>query len=413
MHNLAKKINNAGGRLYLVGGAVRDELMERKIHDEDYCVVGITAEEFQKLFPEAIIRGKSFEVFDLNGKEFAMARLENKIGKGHKAFSVKTGKHITIEQDLARRDVTINSIAKDVLTEQIIDPFNGQEDIKNRVIRATTEKFKEDPLRVYRVARLAACFSFSVEDNTIKMMSELKEELDSLSAERVFNEFRRALLSDKPSIFFQVLRSANVLDIHFKEIADLIGVEQPVKYHPEGDAYNHTMQVIDKASILTKDELIRYSALVHDLGKGITPKKEYPHHYGHDKAGMSLVCDLSNRLKVPNSWKKAGKLSAEEHMRAGIFEKMSTAKQVDLLEKLNKSVLGLNGMQIVVTADRWRDENMPKVTNFVNLGNKLLNEINGDDIIKKYGLADGIKVKERLREERIKYLQFIKVNGII
>ena len=142
MQEIAKKINSIGGRLYLVGGAVRDEIMGRKLSDEDYCVVGITQEEFQTLFPDAITRGKSFEVFDLYGREFAMARTETKIGKGHKEFEIQTSKQITIEEDLSRRDVTINSIAKDVLTGKIIDPFNGREDIQNKILRATTGKFK-------------------------------------------------------------------------------------------------------------------------------------------------------------------------------------------------------------------------------------------------------------------------------
>ena len=153
---IANKIKQLGGKLYLVGGAVRDELLGKQTHDEDYCVTGITAEQFQRLFPEAHIRGKAFEVFDIDGKEFAMARTEIKQGIGHKEFEIKTDPRITIEQDLARRDITINSIAKEVLTGEIIDPFNGRKDLKDKIIRATTSAFKEDPLRVYRVARFSA-----------------------------------------------------------------------------------------------------------------------------------------------------------------------------------------------------------------------------------------------------------------
>ena len=408
MQEIAKKINSIGGRLYLVGGAVRDEIMGRKLSDEDYCVVGITQEEFQTLFPDAITRGKSFEVFDLYGREFAMARTETKVGKGHKEFEIQTSKQITIEEDLSRRDVTINSIAKDVLTGKIIDPFNGREDIQNKILRATTGKFKEDPLRVYRVARMAANFEFDVEEKTMELMKSLKNELNSLSPERVFVEFRKALCSNKPSIFFEVLRKTGLLEIHFKEISNLIGAEQPKKYHPEGDSYNHTMQALDKASLLTKDEKIKYAVLVHDLGKGLTPKEKYPHHYGHDKMGGPLVIDLSNRLKVPNSWKNAGKISALEHMKAGIFNEMSYAKQVDLIEKLNKSELGLEGMQIVVIADRWRYSKKPDGINFAQIGKRVLKEITGDSIIKKYKITDGIKIKEKLREERIKHLKDIE-----
>ncbi len=183
--------------------------------------------------------------------EFALARRETKTGIGHKEFEVDT-KDVTIEEDLARRDITINAIAKNVLTGEIIDPFNGRKDIKKGIIKATTNAFKEDPLRVYRVARIATKTKFKVEENTLKLMEELKPELNTLSKERVFVEFEKALKEDKPSIFFEVLKQAKVLDVHFKEIFDLIGALQPVEYHPEGDSYNHTMIVLDKAARVNK-----------------------------------------------------------------------------------------------------------------------------------------------------------------
>ena len=312
---VARIILKNGGRLYLVGGAVRDSLLERPIYDEDYCVCGLTKDKFINLFPNAILRGKSFEVFDLNGKEFALARTEKKIGQGHREFEITTSKNITIEEDLARRDITINAIAKDILTGKTIDPFNGIEDIENKVIRAVGNSFSEDPLRVYRVARLASELDFEVEKETIKYMNILKDELYTLSKERIFVEFKKTLLSNKPSNFFNVLRKADVLDIHFKEIYDLIGSIQPEKYHPEGDSYNHTMIALDNSVDLTNDPMIRYATLVHDLGKGLTPKEMYPHHYGHDKIGVEPVRNLSNRIGVPTIWKKAGIISSKEHMK--------------------------------------------------------------------------------------------------
>lgn len=203
--DIANKIKSAGGNLYLVGGALRDELLGKNIKDEDYCVTGINANKFKELFQEAHIRGKMFEVFDLYGKEFAIARKENKTGNGHKAFDIITDEKITIEEDLARRDITINAIAKEVLTGKIIDPFNGRNDIRNKIIKATTERFKEDPLRVYRVARFAAVLNFEVEKNTLNLMNSLKDELNFLSKERVFVEFSKALASNKPSIFLNIL----------------------------------------------------------------------------------------------------------------------------------------------------------------------------------------------------------------
>ena len=262
---IASKINNIGGRLYMVGGAVRDKYLGIAPKDYDYCVTGLTEEDFMKLFPNAIVRGKSFPVFDLEDSEFALARTERKISKGHKGFLIESTPNITIYEDLKRRDVTINSIAIDVLTNEVVDPFNGREDIKNKILRATSDAFSEDPLRVYRVAKLAARYNFNVDEKTLELMKRLKDEMKELSNSRVYAELYDALSTEKPSIFFEVLRSANVLDVHFKEIQDLIGVEQPIKYHPEGDVYNHSMEVLDRAALKTKDIPIRFAALVHDL----------------------------------------------------------------------------------------------------------------------------------------------------
>lgn len=405
---IAEKIKDNGGNLYLVGGAVRDELLGKEVHDEDYCVTGLSDKEFEKLFPEAHLRGKFFGVYDIDGKEFAIARREKKIEIGHKGFEIETNKNISIEEDLKRRDITINSIAKEVLTGKIIDPFNGVEDIKNKIIRATSESFKEDPLRVYRVARFAATTCFEVEENTLKMMNNLKDELNTLSKERVFVEFRKALASSKPSIFFEVLKKANVLDSHFKEIYDLIGSTQPEKYHPEGDSYNHTMIVVDNSAKLTDDLKIRFSALVHDLGKGITPKWMLPHHYGHDEKGVKLVENFGKRIGVPNSWLKCGKISAKEHMRGGIFNKMTPTKQVDFITRVSKSMLGLDGMKIVVTCDRWRDKEPPKDVNFDMLGKEILRKIDGNKIKEKYKIKDEREIGILLRNKRIELLKSIE-----
>lgn len=407
---IANIIKENGGTLYLVGGAVRDEIMNRKVHDEDYCITGIEKEAFEKLFPNAYKRGKSFGVYDIENKEFALARKDKKIGKGHKEFEVQNGKDITIEEDLARRDITINSIAKEVLTGKIIDPYGGIEDIQNKIIRATTDSFIEDPLRVYRVARFASQFNFAVEENTIKMMRKIKKELKTLSPERVFTEFRKALKSDKPSVFFKVLKKANVLDVHFKEIYDLIGKTQPVEYHPEGDSYNHTMIVVDKSAILTDNVEIRFSALVHDLGKGITPKEMLPHHYGHDKNGVKLVENLGNRLKIPNSWIKCGKVSAKEHMLGGIFNRMTPKKQVDFITRVNKSLLGLDGLKIVVICDRWRNEDMPTDVNFDEIGKECISKINGRYIKEKYEIKNREQIGEILRKERIEWIKKVYNN---
>lgn len=401
---IAKTINLNGGNLYLVGGAVRDELLGIKNHDEDYSVIGISFEEFKKLFPMAYVRGKDFPVFSIDNKEFAIARKERKIGIGHKDFDVETDKKITIEQDLERRDITINAIAKEVLTGKIIDPFGGIEDLKNKKIRAVSSHFEEDPLRVYRVARFASQFDFKVDENTIKMMTSLKSELTSLSVERVYNEFSKALLTEKPSIFFDVLKQANVLDVHFKEIYDLIGAEQPPKYHPEGDSYNHTMIVLDKVAEKTNELEIRFSALVHDLGKGTTPKEEYPHHFNHEKSGAELVKNMGKRLKLPTRLIKCGVTSCLEHMRGGIFDKMTTTKKVKFIERVNSTILGLDGLQIIVDADDMTSENNNS-NQFAKLGYEVINCTNGNEIMKKYGITEGKEVANKMYEVRVKYLK--------
>ncbi len=402
---IAKKIEQAGGRLYLVGGALRDKIMGNTVKDEDYCVVGIEQDVFEKLFPKANIRGKDFAVYDIEGKEFALARTERKSGHGHKEFEINTNKNITIEQDLERRDITINSMAEDVLTKKIIDPYGGQKDIENKIIRMTSKAFLEDPLRVYRVARFAATFNFSVEDETIQEMRKLKQELNTLPVERVFNEFKKALQSDKPSIFFDTLRKADLLDVHFKEIYNLIGKVQPEKYHPEGDSYNHTMMAVDYSTNLTDKLEIKYSCLTHDLGKGDTPVEILPHHYGHEQRGEKLVAQMGKRLKLPTAWTLCAKLAAREHMRGGKFNDMSPKKQVDFIERVSKSKLGLDGMKIVVACDKCKNGEFPQDIYFDKIGKKCLEEINGDYIKKVYHIQEGIELNKKLHEERINWIK--------
>lgn len=407
INEIAETIEKEGGKLYLVGGAIRDTLLEKPIYDEDYCVTGLAKEKFLEIFPNAKARGKQFEVFDIDGREFALARIDKKTGIGHKNFKVITNKNITIYQDLKRRDLTINAIAKDISTGEIIDPFNGLEDIRNKTIKAINRKYKEDPLRAYRTARFAAQLNFKVETKTLKMMHSLKKELSSLSKERVFEEFKKALAAKKPSIFFNVLKEAKILDVHFKEIYDLIGSLQPEKYHPEGDSYNHTMLALDNCAKITDNLEIRYATLVHDLGKGLTPKEMYPHHYGHDIKGVEPVKNLSNRIGTPIRWKKSGVTSAKEHMKAGAFFKMTTPKKVQFIEKISKTTLGLGGLQVVVYCDKARFNGKKIIDdkyNFEALGRKMLEEINGEYIKEKYNI-DGIEVKSKLHQERVKWLK--------
>lgn len=400
---IAEKIKNAGGRLYLVGGAVRDELLGRECYDKDYCVVGIEKEKFISLFPIAKIDGKAFPVFRIERSEFALARKEKKVGKGHKEFEFICDGNVTLKEDLERRDITINAIAKDVLTEEIFDYFGGKKDIESKTIRAIGKHFVEDPLRVYRVARFSSSLGFNVDENTISMMKSLKDELYFLSKERVFEELKKALGTKKPSIFFDVLRKANVLEVHFEPIYKLIGALQPEKYHPEGDSYNHTMIALDKSCEYTEDLEIRFSVLVHDFGKGETPKEEYPHHIGHEERGVEVVRKFCRDLRIPNSWKKCGITAAREHMRGGIFNKMKASKKVDFIERIDKSYLGLKGLQIVVNCDKFGRTS--RDLDFEKIGKKCLEEVNAEYVKKKYNLKEGILLGKRLREERIMWMK--------
>jgi tRNA nucleotidyltransferase (CCA-adding enzyme) len=355
MTEIIEKILRAGGRIYLVGGAVRDSVMGLIPHDRDYCVTGLTAEQFVQMFPDAEIAGKDFPVFRINGAEYALARTEKKNGIGYRGFEVFASPSVTIETDLGRRDLTINAMAIDMATGAIVDPFGGVKDIRDKTIRAASPAFDEDPLRVYRAARFAAKFGFTVEPGTIRLMASLRHELDALSAERVFEETRKALNTEHPSLFFKTLAQAGVLDIHFKEIAALISVPQLEKYHPEGDAFEHAMNVLDRARSLTDRAEVVFAALVHDLGKALTDKNNWPHHYGHDKLGVAAVHALGTRLKLPKAWIAAGTESATLHMKACYFEEMRPSKKVELLEAISRSVLGFDGLTIIVKADTNND----------------------------------------------------------
>lgn len=393
----AKKIKEKGGRLYLVGGAVRDKLLGLEPHDRDYCVTGLSQDEFENMFDNIYLRGKKFAVYDINGEEFALARRDKKVGMKHNDFEVDIQKEITIQEDLSRRDVTINSIAIDVLTGQIIDPFNGRKDIENKVIRATSEAFGEDPLRVYRVAVLATRYNFEIEDKTIELMKSLNKDLKYISGERVLEELKKALRCNKPSIFFQVLKKAECLQEHFKEIYDLIGVEQPVKYHPEGDAFNHTMEVVDRAAMVTSDVKIRFCALVHDLGKALTPQSNWPHHYNHEKLGVKPITSLCKRLHISNEWRKSAITSCTEHMLGGKYYQLKNSTKVDLFERVYKSQLGLEGLEIIVNADKHPQNRIQ----FAKIGEYIMKNINGKEMT---GIKDYKALREKIRQKRIAYL---------
>ena len=413
--NIANTISKNNGDLYLVCGSVRDIILGSVPHDYDFCVVGVNANIFENIFPDAINQGKSFPVYILNNHEFALARKESKSGTKHTDFELLVNSKISIFEDLARRDLTVNSIAIHVLTQKIFDPFGGIKDINNKILKMTSTAFSEDPLRVYRVARLSSKLDFEVDPSTLSEMRSMRDELINLSMERVFTEFRKAIATSHPSRFFNVLKECNCLDIHFKEIYNLIGVKQPVLYHPEGDAYNHTLEVLERVSESTTDELTRFSALVHDFGKAATPKENWPHHYDHDKLGVPIIKSFCKRLKMPTVFLKAGSLACSSHMLAGIYPHLKPGTKIDFFEKIYKSKsLSFEGLELIAISDTIKDYTIQfaeigeDVMKNVNITDEDLSKINQKNNLNK--LEKAALIRQHLRDKRIRYLQQLEKN---
>ncbi|GAB0056658.1 Multifunctional CCA protein [Candidatus Magnetaquicoccaceae bacterium FCR-1] len=324
---------------YRVGGCVRDGLLGVPCKERDWVVVGATPEMMRARGFRQV--GQSFPVFlhPLSGEEHALARTERKAGRGHTGFAVDFAPEITLEVDLARRDLTINAMALDD-ANRLIDPHGGLADLKARRLRHVSAAFGEDPLRVLRVARFRATldrFGFGIEPDTLAVMSDLvaSGELHALSAERVWRETEKALSSDAPVAYFQVLDASGALAELFPELAALKGKRHSPVHHPEGDAFEHTLWVLERATRLTSDATIRFAALCHDLGKGLTPEAELPRHIAHEKRGVTVVEGLRTRLRIPKAFGSLARLVAGEHMRCHRVAEMRPGKVVDLLERLD------------------------------------------------------------------------------
>src|SRR5579863_6564758 len=290
-------------QVYLVGGAVRDALLGQAVKERDWVVVGGTREELLRLkFREV---GRDFPVFlhPETHEEYALARLERKVGPGYRGFTVEFGPGVSLEEDLARRDLTINAMAQ-AGDGTLIDPFGGRQDLDAGVLRHVSPAFAEDPVRILRVARFAARFAplgFRVAPETLALMRAMVErrEVDALVSERVWQETEKALREPKAAEFFRVLRECGALQPIYPEIDALFGVPQPAQWHPEIDTGVHTLMVLDQAAQLSPESKVRFAALVHDLGKGTTPKEEWPSHRGHEERSVSLIAALADRLRLP------------------------------------------------------------------------------------------------------------------
>ncbi len=302
-------------QVYLVGGAVRDELLGIAVKDKDFVVVGSTPEEMIAAGFKPV--GKDFPVF-LHPKthdEYALARTERKTAKGYKGFVVHASPEVTLEEDLARRDLTINAIAKDS-TGKFIDPYNGLADIQSKTLRHVSVAFAEDPVRILRAARLSARFQdFSLAPETNQLMQQMVAagEVDALVAERVWQELAKGLMEDKPSRMFDVLRACFALKKILPELDKLWGVPQSAQYHPEIDTGVHVMLAIDYAARQNYALAVRFATLMHDLGKGVTPAELLPQHIGHEARGIHLVKDVCKRLRVPNDCKELAQIVSKFH----------------------------------------------------------------------------------------------------
>lgn len=347
-----EKVKAAGGDAYLVGGAVRDALMARATHDRDYVVCGLLPAAFCAAFPEARRVGRSFPVFllEIDGQlcETAFARRERKNGAGYKGFEISCSPAITIEEDLYRRDTTVNSMARGA-GGRLIDPYGGVRDIGLRLIRATSGHFCEDPVRALRAARQAAQLGFSIDPATLEMMGRCAAELRGEPRERKFTELGKALGARRPSHYFRNLLAAGLLEQEFPWIYRLIGKSQPPAYHPEGDAFEHTMLTLDGAAALTDRPEVRFAVLMHDIGKGETPAKTLPHHYGHEERGAALMKEITEALGLPRLWGRCAEFAAKEHMRPARMK--NPAKIRDLIRALEREPLGPDGFSVLIAVD--------------------------------------------------------------
>ena len=311
-------------QVYCVGGAVRDELLGLSVQDRDFVVVGSTPTEMELAGYKPV--GKDFPVFlhPNTRDEYALARTERKTAKGYKGFQVHADPDVTLEQDLARRDLTINAIAKDE-SGHLIDPYSGIQDLKDKVLRHVSPAFSEDPVRILRAARFAARFiDFDVAPATMNLMREMVEkgEVDALVPERVWQEISKGLMEEKPSRMFEVLRACGALKKIMPELDALWGVPQPANHHPEIDTGVHVMMVIDYAASKQYQLPVRFAALMHDLGKGTTPKDLLPRHIGHEQRSVDLLQVLCKRLRVPNDCKELAHIVAKFHGKVHQAEEM-------------------------------------------------------------------------------------------
>ena len=399
-------------KVYLVGGAVRDQLLGLPVKDRDWIVVGSDPATLLSLGYQQV--GKDFPVF-LNPKtkeEYALARTERKSSAGYTGFICDFSPTITLEQDLIRRDLTINAMAQSEDGE-IIDPYGGKQDLENRILRHISRAFSEDPLRVLRVARFAARYhylGFKIASETLSLMAELaqSEELQHLTAERVWLETEKALNEKNPEIYFETLHKTGALKVLFPEIDALYGVPNPVKHHPEVDSFIHTMLVLKQSVNLTENNpilnksAVRFATICHDLGKALTPQNILSHHYGHEQAGIKPTRTLCKRLKVPSYFQELAELTCEFHTHIHKAFELRAETVITLFNRFDvwrKPQRFQEFLQVCLADTRGRTGFENKDYPQIDYINQLLQAANEVDV--QQVIADGFE-KQEIRNELTK-----------
>ena len=396
-------------KVYLVGGAVRDEILGKESNDNDYVVVGSTPDEMLNLGYEQV--GEGFPVFlhPETRDEYALARKEIKDGHGYNGFKFEW-EGVTLEEDLFRRDLTINAIAKDLDTGDLIDPYGGVHDIHEKILRHVSIHFVEDPLRVLRVARfLVQHPQFEVDEKTNGLCKKMAKsgELDHLTGERIWKEMEKVLACDDPTPFFEFLLFNGSLRRFLPELANLYKIPQPVEHHPEGCCWTHVMLVLQKACIMTKRLDVRFAALVHDLGKGVSPNEEWPQHIEHEEKGLPLVEDVCNRFRVPSACKKLALKVCEHHLRVHRCLEMKAGKILDMLKifEAHRNTDFFHGVLMCCRADNYGKEATAeyKQAMFLTIMAEELNSLDVKPIVEQFKGRPSLA--ENIQQFKIKHLK--------
>lgn len=403
-------------KIYRVGGAVRDKLLNYPSNENDWVVVGATPQKMVDL--DYVPVGSDFPVFIKpdTGEEYALARTERKSGHGYQGFTFHADKDISLEEDLVRRDLTINAMAEDQ-DGSLIDPYNGQRDLKNKLLRHVSDAFTEDPLRVLRVARFAARYhhlGFTIAPETLALMSSITAsgELGYLVAERVWKETERALGERSPDIYIQTLRDCGALKALFPEVDCLFGVPQRADFHPEIDTGIHTLMALQQSVKLSNSSAIRFAVLVHDLGKGITPDHTLPSHSGHEARGVALVDSLCDRLKVPNHFRQLALAVTEYHLMCHKALELDAELILGLLKGIGalKSSDKLEEFILCCEADArgrtgFEDRDYPS-SNYLRAALSKVSDISIADLVKSG--VEGAEIGRQLSLRRIASIAALK-----